>query len=677
MNNMGRIVVLLMFGAIGAHAQLSIDLPAGGEIFYTNRDTVIDIRWSGVEDTINVRLEYSTDGNLWKLIADSVTGLQYQWIISGLPVSSSYRVRVLQSRPPQAADNVIYTGHQSPVADAYWSPSGDRIVSVAMEPHIWDANVGGTLPLVALPSPAAGFSSVRWRSDSAKILTASDDGVARIYETQQNSLELSFIHPVPVEFADFNSTNELILTSAADNRVRLFRPPGTASVDTLNPASAIEHVAFSPNGSRILICANQAKVYSVSGGLPLSFTRHTSGVLWGAWSPDGTLIATVGGDATVRLWDAVTGVQKWANSDPREGVRSVAFSHNGAWVAVAMSDSTVTMWDVQSGQLVKTFGGHTATVRIVEFSPDDRLLLSASDDNSALVHDVSTGFRRRFLHLGDVLTARWSPDGTRFVSTSQDTRAIVWRILNVTLQADTSALFSIAQPPPAFAQFVASGDTLDIGSETTIYVSLEGATELDLADIDSVAFTMQYDATMLHLLSTSIPFASQSSTSGVGTVIFKPIPMPQTDSPLFDVRFRATLGADSVSAFSFNDVRQIGNGPGIQVTTRSEPILVRGICRATGTPRLYIPVGTILEIIEQPSPDASSVTINLAESGTTSLTLYSLNGEVLWTDVAGVSEIQQRVIVRQLPHSLTGTYAILVVGTPTQTISKVIGLIRR
>ncbi|MDZ4745591.1 MAG: WD40 repeat domain-containing protein [bacterium] len=669
---------LLLSAAVSVKGQatgLKLDYPNGNEIFYTTRDTSIVIRWSGVDDTTKVNLDISSDAGLsWNLLKDSLTGSSYEWNIRGAAISSTYRIRVAQVRPPAPRDDIQYTGHVGPVYDAVWSPSGRRVASISAQVHVWDAGTGGTLEATILPGPRTVYNGLNWSADSLRIVAGGEDQVARVYDATTNALVQGLNIPGVINECFFNPQSTEILVASDDSRARVFVMPSALSLAPYIATGQIEHVAWSPNGLRVLVCASQARVQNRAGGAPLQFTRHGVSVDDGAWSPDGKFICSVGGDASIRMWDAQTAVERWSILNVPDGVRCVTFSADGSMVAVGGGDSSLVVYNAVDGSVLHAINSHALAVRMVAFSKDGRYLASASDDDFTRVFDLKNNRTARDLkHGNNVSAVRWGPDDGRILTASTDGTARIWQIREIILQGDTSdASFSIAPPPPAFARFVTNGDTLQIGDQTTITLRLEGAQFIDLADIDSVRFTLSYDGSMLHRLASTVPVLFEDDSANYKILTMQTVPLPLADTVLMNLQFRATLGADTVTSLFLSRIALIGSGPGLTTEKSTDTILVRGLCRTDGQVRLFNPLGESLGlIVQRTAQGTTTMSVVLAEAGATTVKVYDLFGRELWSDVASHSELSDRYMERSLDAALTGRGPIMVIiTTPTQRLGK-------
>ena len=71
------------------------------------------------------------------------------------------------------------------------------------------------------------------------------------------------------------------------------------------------------------------------------------------FSPDGSLIATSGSDATVRIWDGASGAPRVVLRGHESGVGSVTFSPDGSKVASIGADGVVRVWALDRDDLVE------------------------------------------------------------------------------------------------------------------------------------------------------------------------------------------------------------------------------------------------------------------------------------------------------------------------------------
>jgi WD40 repeat protein/energy-coupling factor transporter ATP-binding protein EcfA2 len=322
-------------------------------------------------------------------------------------------------------------------------------------------------------------NSAQFSCDGQWIVTASDDGTARVWNfaTAQETLQIRG-HAGAVNFAQFSCDNRFIVTAGADKTARVWdAKTGTQKFVLQGHTASVKRVRFSGDSQSIVTASDDgtARVWNAETGIELKKLTRTSNVNDAQFSSDGTSVIVAVSDNRGYLWwwnsvdannvvefagaqgvvygaaissdkkfnatvSADRSVRIYRADDPLRVPRilnghtdialSVQFSPDNRFLLTTSRDQTARVWDIASGKEIVRLVGHADQVSDAVYSPDGRFIVTASSDRTAIIWDAGIGRAEDDLrgHTDAVTSAHFSPDGERVVTASSDNSARIWNV---------------------------------------------------------------------------------------------------------------------------------------------------------------------------------------------------------------------------------------------------------
>lgn len=246
-------------------------------------------------------------------------------------------------------------------------------------------------------------------------------------------------------------------------------------------------VAFSTDGNRLAVSAEDGTITICSGetGAALDVISGGSGPVSAMAFSTGTMLLTAGNNQEAVVWNTspdwkLVGQLGPAADDPLNiaaspfefRVLSLAFSPDGSLLATGGGEPSrsgeLMIWDVAKRSLVREIeDAHSDTVFGIEFSRDGKKIVSGAADKFVKIHDVASGEHVRSFegHTHHVMDVSWQADGSTLVSAGADNAIKVW---NVETGEQIRTINGYAKQVTSIGFAGISGNVISSGGDKTV-----------------------------------------------------------------------------------------------------------------------------------------------------------------------------------------------------------------
>lgn len=288
-----------------------------------------------------------------------------------------------------------------------FSPDGKWLLSAHGS---WDGNEGGEVRMWDVATGKAkhvltqsrGVRSVAWSPEGKYFVTGGYAGDLKFYDTAGGKLLYETNLGTNIEGVCISSDESRLVATLGSGSVKVLELPSREEIHVFKSAhkGGIWGMALSSDGKLLAIAGRDTyvRIFDLATLKKLHEMKHpgeTNGV---TFTPDNKRLLTGCTDALIRVFDAETGKQTGELKGHEQGsVTDLQFSSDGKLLASSGGDGTVRLWntaDLNKPKMETTLPEHESLVFGVAISPDDALLASVDWNDKLLVWDLAKGAER-------------------------------------------------------------------------------------------------------------------------------------------------------------------------------------------------------------------------------------------------------------------------------------------
>ena len=456
------------------------------------------------DDTLRVYdIEQGTSAGRWK----------FERRIETVVFSSDGRYIAAGSRDKRAAVFDLETKQRV----GPWLEHGGEVHVVALNEDATLMATGATDGMVRVWEIPDGILRYAYRHNEGKdvrdvqfspqgklVLSASDDGTARLWDAENNGELQIFEHNASVRVARFNRTGTLLVTASEDGTARVWDvESGRPESEPLRHDGAAQAVVFSPDSAFVLTGAEDdtSRLWDIRSGTQVHRWGHREQVNGVTFSPDGKLAVTASDDKTVRIWEVDSGRE--ISGSPlihSNEIKKVEFSSDGRWLAT-MADDNVRIWYFEDQrQFPAVMGARRVESGIL--SPDGSWVATGTTDGQVAVWDSTTGEAQWPIagrrHVGPVVHIATNSTGTLVASCGEEGLVCVW-------DARTGALVGeplVHKDRVNWAEFSPDSESIATASNTNRVYHWQIATGEEISELvqSGDCYTVTFDSSGTRLL---------------------------------------------------------------------------------------------------------------------------------------------------------------------------------
>lgn len=332
------------------------------------------------------------------------------------------------------------TGHVAPVAAVAFATDGKSVIGISTAGKVimWDLTAAQP---VAMPQPDrdAGITAMLMSPNGIERIEGYGNGNLIAYDTSVNRPAWLHGHSDAVHCVRLTPDEQSLVSGSADGTAMLWRMDRKEVRASFAHTAGVTCVDFTPNGL-MLTGTSQGEVWAWNLAMRRELTRFqahrggvTSVVALDELSQRGESadqFATIGSDRKLKAWEPdetgttfkqlATLMRSPKYRDYPQSLHSVDVSPDGTLVATGGGDGTVELREALGGNIVALLERHKSAVESLAFSPDGRQLFSVDEGGKAVVWTLAddTGEHERTAEARDFLSTsfavksgRWSPDG--------------------------------------------------------------------------------------------------------------------------------------------------------------------------------------------------------------------------------------------------------------------------